>query len=63
MNPDAGQEARGMVSNDPITVRVDHNARGSKVTLPNESRRVTCETFDDDTASHTCAPLTPAPAS
>jgi hypothetical protein len=52
-----------MVSNDPITVRVDHNARGSKVTLPNESRRVTCETFDDDTASHTCAPLTPAPAS
>jgi len=59
MNPDAVQEAGGMVSNEPITVRAQHNARGWQVTLPNESRRVTCETFQTmPAASHTCAPLT-----
>lgn len=47
MSPDAGQEARQDVSSDPITVRVEHNARGWQVTLPNDACRVTCETFDD----------------
>ena len=47
MSPDAGQEAREDVSSDPITVRVEHNARGWQVTLPGDACRVTCETFDD----------------
>ena len=47
VNPEAGHQAGGMVSNDPITVRVEHNARRWQVTLPDESRRVTSEIFDD----------------
>jgi len=47
MSADAGPEAREDMSSDPVTVRVEHNASGWQVTLPDDSRRVTCETFDD----------------
>ena len=47
MSPDTGPEPRKDVSSDPVTVDVEHNARGWQVTLPDDSRRVTCETFDD----------------
>jgi len=47
MSADAGREAREDMASDPVTVRVEHNASGSQVTLPDDSRRVTCETLDD----------------
>jgi hypothetical protein len=47
MSPDAGQEPREDASSDPVTVGVEHDARGWQVTLPDDSRRVTCETVDD----------------
>lgn len=47
MGPDSEQKPREGVPRDPITVHVEQNASGWQVTLPNDSRRVTCETFDD----------------
>jgi len=37
MSPDAGQDAREDVTSDPITVLVEHNARGWQVTLPGDA--------------------------
>jgi hypothetical protein len=60
MSPDAGQEARLGVASDPITVHVEHHARGWQVALSNQLRRVTCETFDDTRRiAHLCAAHTP----
>jgi hypothetical protein len=47
MSADAGLEAREDMASDLVTVRVEHNASGWQVTLPDDSRRVTCETLDD----------------
>jgi hypothetical protein len=47
MSPDTEQKPREDMSSDPVTVRVEHNASGWQVTLPDDSRRVTCEAFDD----------------
>ena len=47
MSPDAGWEPRAGVLSDPINVRVEYNALGWRVTLPDRSRRVTCATIND----------------
>jgi hypothetical protein len=47
MSPDTGHPA-GDGPSEPITVRVEHDAHGRwSVAMPNRSRPVSCETFDD----------------
>jgi hypothetical protein len=61
MSPDAGPSSTGVWS-EPVTVRVEHDARGAwSVAMPGDGGAVTCETFDD--ARPTCAPREPARAS
>ena len=47
MRPDERQEPQESVPNDPVTVGVEHDECGWQITLPDDPRRVTCETFDD----------------